>query len=70
MILSLVYVVNDRERSLSELCKTGSTLGDEYQHRFRAEFFQPDRLFIRYHKAGMVIVYAFGERRGHDARLR
>jgi hypothetical protein len=27
-------------------------------------------LFIRYHKAGMVIVYAFGERRGHDARLR
>ncbi len=38
--------------------RQGSTLGDEYEHWFRAKFFQQYRLFFRYHQESRIIIYA------------
>ncbi|MCB1826376.1 MAG: type II toxin-antitoxin system YhaV family toxin [Candidatus Competibacteraceae bacterium] len=39
--------------------RQGGTLGADRQHGFRAKFFQPYRLFFRYHAASQVIVLAW-----------
>jgi toxin YhaV len=57
-ILKLAFEVIPQDPSRPEY-RQGSTMGDEYRHWFRAKFFQQYRLFFRYHKASMVIVYAW-----------
>lgn len=39
--------------------RQGNTLGDDYKHWFRANFFQQYRLFFRYHASSKVIVLAW-----------
>jgi len=39
--------------------RQGNTLGDDYQHWFRAKFFQQYRLFFRYHQESKIIVFAW-----------
>ncbi|MDY0074148.1 MAG: type II toxin-antitoxin system YhaV family toxin [Thauera sp.] len=39
--------------------RQGKTLGDNYQHWFRAKFFQQYHLFFRYHTSSKVIVLAW-----------
>ena len=39
--------------------RQGRTLGDDRKHWFRAKFFQQYRLFVRYHAASGLIVYAW-----------
>ncbi len=39
--------------------RQGGTLGDDRKHWFRANFFQQDRLFFRYHAVAKMIVYAW-----------
>jgi toxin YhaV len=39
--------------------RQGATLGPEYQHWFRAKFFQQYRLFFRYHRESRIIIYAW-----------
>jgi toxin YhaV len=45
--------------------RQGATLGKEYQHWFRAKFFQQYRLFFRYHRESRIIVYAWVNDEGH-----
>jgi len=39
--------------------RQGNSLGDDRKHWFRAKFFQPYRLFFRYHALSKVIVFAW-----------
>lgn len=39
--------------------RQGDTLGDNHRHWFRAKFFQQYRLFLRYHAASKVILFAW-----------
>ena len=39
--------------------RQGTTLGDEYKHWFRANFFQQYRLFFRYHQESKIIVFVW-----------
>lgn len=52
--------------------RQGNTLGDDYQHWFRAKFFQQYRLFFRYHLKKKIIVYAWvnddNSKRAYDSK--
>ena len=52
--------------------RQGKTLGPEYQHWFRAKFFQQYRLFFRYHRASRIIVFAWvndqGSKRAYGSK--
>lgn len=39
--------------------RQGNTLDNDYEHWFRAKFFQPYRLFFRYHAPSKVIARAW-----------
>lgn len=40
-------------------CRQGGTFVEDRKHWFRAKFFQPYRLFFRYHAQAKAIVYAW-----------
>lgn len=57
-ILKLMYEVVPEDPERREY-RQGDTLGDAYQHWFRAKFQQQYRLFFRYHKQSKIIVFAW-----------
>jgi toxin YhaV len=57
-IVKLPFEIIPQEPTRSQY-RQGSTLGEEYKHWFRAEFFQQYRLFFRYHAQSKAIVYAW-----------
>lgn len=54
----LAFDVIPQDPSKTEY-RQGSTLDEEHKHWFRAKFFQPYRLFFRYHRPSKVIVLAW-----------
>lgn len=57
-VAKLVLEVIPEDPSRREY-RQGDTLGEQYQHWFRAKFFQRFRLFFRYQTRGKVIVFAW-----------
>ena len=47
------------QSGLANLYRQGATLGANRKHWFGAKFFQPYRLFFRYHAGAQMIVYAW-----------
>jgi toxin YhaV len=57
-IVKLVFEIIPQGPTRPEY-RQGATLGDDYEHWFRAKFFQQYRLFFRYHREGRIIVFAW-----------
>ncbi|MEZ2239994.1 type II toxin-antitoxin system YhaV family toxin [Microcoleus sp.] len=57
-IAKLAFDVIPQDPTRSDY-RQGDTLGDDYKHWFRANFFQQYRLFFRYHQEGKIIVFAW-----------
>jgi toxin YhaV len=57
-VAKLVLEIIPQDPSRPEY-RQGDTLGKEYQHWFRAKFFQRFRLFFRYQTKSKVIVFAW-----------
>ena len=57
-IAKLAFEVIPQDPAKSEY-RQGNALGEDYKHWFRAKFFQPYRLFFRYHAATKMILYAW-----------
>jgi toxin YhaV len=57
-ISKLIFEIIPEDPTRNEY-RQGATLGDEYKHWFRVEFFQQYRLFFRYHQESKIIVYAW-----------
>ena len=57
-IVKLAFNVIPQDPTRREY-RQGTTLGDEYKHWFRANFFQQYRLFFRYHTESKIVVFAW-----------
>jgi toxin YhaV len=57
-IAKLAFDVIPQDPTRSDY-RQGTTLGNEYKHWFRANFFQQYRLFFRYHQESKIIVFAW-----------
>ncbi|MEZ2226397.1 type II toxin-antitoxin system YhaV family toxin [Microcoleus sp.] len=70
-IAKLAFDVIPQDPTRSDY-RQGDTLGDDYKHWFRANFFQQYRLFFRYHQEGKIIVFAWvndeNSKRAYDSK--
>jgi toxin YhaV len=70
-IIKLAFETIPQDPTRSEY-RQGATLGSNYKHWFRAEFFQQYRLFFRYHESSKIIVYGWvndqGTKRAYESK--
>ncbi|MEZ2319143.1 MAG: type II toxin-antitoxin system YhaV family toxin [Microcoleus sp.] len=70
-IAKLAFDVIPQDPTRSDY-RQGDTLGDDYKHWFRANFFQQYRLFFRYHQEAKIIVFAWvndeNSKRAYDSK--
>ena len=57
-IAKLAFEIIPQDPTRNEY-RQGTTLGNDYKHWFRANFFQKYRLFFRYHQQSKIIVFVW-----------